>query len=53
MKKIFLLVCLAVVMALTAGAKEFEKVPVAWKWLNEREAIFSYDGSLPTVRLLW
>ena len=45
MKKIFLLVCLAVVMALTAGAKEFEKVPVAWKWLNEREAIFSYDGS--------
>jgi dipeptidyl-peptidase-4 len=45
MKKIFLLVCLAVVMALTAGAKEFEKVPVAWKWLDSKEAIFSYDGT--------
>ena len=45
MKKIFLLVCLAVVMALTAGAKDFEKVPVAWKWLDSKEAIFSYDGT--------
>ena len=45
MKKIFLLVCLAVVMALTAGAKDFERVPVAWKWLDSKEAIFSYDGT--------
>ena len=45
MKKIFLLVCLAVVMALTAGAKEFEKVPVAWKWLDSKEVIFTYDGT--------
>ena len=39
------MVCLAVVMALTAGAKEFEKVPAAWKWLDSKEAIFSYDGT--------
>ena len=45
MKKIFLLVCLAVVMALTAGAKDFERVPVAWKWLDSKEAIFTYDGT--------
>ena len=32
-------------MALTAGAKDFEKVPVAWKWLDSKEAIFSYDGT--------
>ena len=45
MKKIFLLVCLAVVMALTAGAKDFERVPVAWKWLDSKEVIFTYDGT--------
>ena len=39
------MVCLAVVMALTAGAKDFERVPVAWKWLDSKEAIFSYDGT--------
>ena len=39
------MVCLAVVMALTAGAKEFEKVPVAWKWLDSKEVIFTYDGT--------
>ena len=32
-------------MVWSAAAKEFEKVPRAWKWLNEREAIFSFDGS--------
>ncbi len=45
MKKIFLLVCLAVVMALTVGAKDFERVPVAWKWLDSKEVIFTYDGT--------
>ena len=39
------MVCLAVVMALTAGAKEFERVPVAWKWLDSKEVIFTYDGT--------
>ena len=29
----------------SAWAQEFNAVPRAWKWLNNREAIFSYDGS--------
>ena len=44
MKKIVIVFLLAVV-AVSAAAKEFESVPRAWKWLNNREAIFSYDGS--------
>ena len=30
---------------MSAAAGEFEKVPRAWKWLSDKEAIFSYDGS--------
>ena len=44
MKKIVIVFLLAVV-AVSAAAREFESVPRAWKWLNNREAIFSYDGS--------
>ena len=29
----------------SAAAKEFESVPRAWKWLNNREVIFTYDGT--------
>ena len=36
---------LAAGLVWSAAAKEFESVPRAWKWLNNREAIFSYDGS--------
>ena len=32
-------------MVWNAAAKEFENVPRAWKWLNGKEVIFSYDGS--------
>ena len=32
-------------MVWSAAAKEFERVPRAWKWLSDREAIFSFDGS--------
>ena len=44
MKRIFITVLLMVV-ALSAGAKEFERVPRAWKWISGKEAMFSYDGS--------
>ena len=44
MKRIFIAVLLMGVV-LSAGAKEFERVPRAWKWISAREAIFSYDGS--------
>ena len=30
---------------MSVAAKEFEKVPRAWKWISEKEVIFSYDGS--------
>ena len=44
MKRIVLIFVLSVA-AMSAAAKEFEKVPRAWKWISEKEAIFSYDGS--------
>ena len=44
MKRIFIAVLLMGVV-LSAGAKEFERVPRAWKWISGKEAMFSYDGS--------
>ena len=34
-----------VLAGIIAAAQEFNPVPRAWKWLNNEEAIFSYDGS--------
>ena len=45
MKKIFCIMVLAAGMVWSVAAKEFEKVPRAWKWISEKEVIFSYDGS--------
>ena len=45
MKRIICCVVLVAGMVWSAAAKGFESVPRAWKWLNNREAIFSYDGS--------
>ena len=45
MKRIICCVIMAAGMVWSAAAKEFESVPRAWKWLNNKEAIFSYDGS--------
>ena len=28
-----------------AAAQEFNKIPKAWKWLSDTDAVFSYDGS--------
>ena len=44
MKRIVLIFVLSVA-AMSVAAKEFEKVPRAWKWISEKEVIFSYDGS--------
>ena len=32
-------------LAMGAMAQEFNAVPRAWKWISDREAAFSYDGS--------
>ena len=33
------------VLTLTAKAQEFSRIPRAWKWINEKEVLFSYDGT--------
>ena len=45
MKRIVAVMVLVAGMVWSAAAKEFERVPRAWKWLSDREAIFSFDGS--------
>ena len=45
MKKIVFL-CVAVVLsAIVAGAQEFNKVPTSWKWLDDAEVLFTYNGT--------
>ena len=41
------LVLSVLMVAVSAGlwAQEFNKVPRAWKWISDREVVFSYDGS--------
>ena len=31
--------------AMSAGAQEFKQVPKAWKWVSDREVMFTYDGT--------
>ena len=41
-------VVLAVMMwlaAVLAGAQEFNRIPVSWKWIGETEVLFTYDGT--------
>ena len=44
MKRIVLSV-LMVAACVGAWAQEFNKVPRAWKWVSDREVVFTYDGS--------
>ena len=32
-------------LALSAGAQEFNEVPRAWKWVSDKEVAFTYDGT--------
>ena len=43
--KRFLILIIGLAMASGAVAQEFNPVPRAWKWINEKEVLFSYDGS--------
>ncbi len=49
MTKKFLYICLyslfSIFASLQASAGDFNKVPSSWKWISDREAVFSYDGS--------
>ena len=44
MKKV-LFILVALCMAVSAGAQEFNRVPVSWKWIGAEEVLFTYDGS--------
>ena len=33
------------VVSVVAVAQEFNEVPKAWKWVSDREVIFTYDGT--------
>ena len=37
--------CLAPLTQFYAGAREFDKVPLSWKWLGNEEVLFTYDGT--------
>ena len=45
MKKVGLFLMFFIMFASNAVAQEFNRLPRSWKWLNEKEVIFSYDGS--------
>ena len=44
MKKL-LLALVALYVAALAGAQEFDKIPASWKWIGDREVLFTYDGT--------
>ena len=44
MKKILLALVLSGICVL-AAAQEMKRTPVAWKWVSDTLAVFSYDGS--------
>ena len=44
MKK-FIAVMMAAVVAASAVAQEFNAIPRAWKWLDDDNVIFTYDGT--------
>ncbi len=44
MKRTLFVLMLAVV-SLAAAAQEFNRIPRACKWINEKEVLFSYDGT--------
>ena len=44
MRKSFVSLILLAICVI-ASAQEFNRIPVAWKWISDTEAVFSYDGS--------
>ena len=45
MKRLVLSVLLVAACMSSAWAQEFNAVPRAWKWVSDREVVFSYDGT--------
>ena len=40
-----LLFVIAVCVSVAAGAQEFNRIPVSWKWTADSEVLFTYDGT--------
>lgn len=45
MKPTVLIIASMLVLSTTAFADEFKTIPFFWKWLDSKEAIFTYDGT--------
>lgn len=45
MKQTLTLIFAMLALATGAAGKEFESLPRAWKWLDNKQVIFSYDGT--------
>ena len=45
MKRLLLAVSALVLSASLLDAQEFERMPLAWKWIAPDEVVFTYDGS--------
>ena len=43
MKKVLFVI--AVCLSVAAGAQEFNRIPVSWKWIGDSEVLFTYDGT--------
>ena len=41
----FLVIISMLLMVVAAKAQEFNRVPSAWKWINEKEVLFTYNGT--------
>lgn len=40
-----LLFVIAVCVSVAAGAQEFNRIPVSWKWTADSDVLFTYDGT--------
>ena len=45
MKKTVLLIVFMMLAAAGAAAQEYNWIPFSWKWIGEKEVLFSYDGT--------
>lgn len=44
-KKLIFFASLLLGLSTVAGASEFNRIPLSWKWVSDEKVIFSYDGS--------
>ncbi len=44
-KSVCFLTLVFVTLCVSLSAQQFNKIPARWKWVSDKEAVFSYDGS--------